>query len=168
MNLAGKHGSSVEKHPSVLLVRLGLEGRLLHLPADLSGGEKQRVAVARALANNPPIILADEPTGNLDSRSGRDLMMLLFELAREEGKAVVVVSHDQRIADIADRVLWLEDGHLSNKPPEVEHHVKDPVCGMVMNIRGAAFMDNYKGRAFYFCSERCRDKFLERPKEFTG
>lgn len=168
MNLAGKHGSSVEKQSSELLVRLGLEGRLLHLPADLSGGEKQRVAVARALANNPPIILADEPTGNLDSRSGRDLMMLLFELAREEGKAVVVVSHDQRIADIADRVLWLEDGQLSDKPPEVEHHVKDPVCGMVTNIRDAAFMINYKGRAFYFCSERCRDKFLERPEEFTG
>jgi len=118
MNLAGRKDSTVDSDSSRILNRLGLGGRLSHVPADLSGGEKQRVAIARALANDPPLILADEPTGNLDSRSGRDVMMLLSDLTREENKAVVVVSHDPRILDIADRVIWLEDGRLSVKGPE--------------------------------------------------
>lgn len=94
MNLAGRTDSSVETGSRAILERLGLGERLHHVPADLSGGEKQRVAIARALANDPPLILADEPTGNLDSHSGCEVMMLLFDLAREEDKAVVVVSHD--------------------------------------------------------------------------
>jgi putative ABC transport system ATP-binding protein len=118
MNLAGRHDSTVERDSRALLARLGLEKRLTHVPADLSGGEKQRVALARALANDPPLILADEPTGNLDSKSGREVMDLLVELAREENKAVVIVTHDPRIVDIADRVLWLEDGLLAPAKPQ--------------------------------------------------
>jgi putative ABC transport system ATP-binding protein len=118
MNLAGRHDSSVERDSRALLGRLGLEQRLGHVPADLSGGEKQRVALARALANDPPLILADEPTGNLDSKSGREVMDMLVGLAREENKAVVIVTHDPRIIDIADRVLWLEDGRLAPARPQ--------------------------------------------------
>ncbi|MBI5871067.1 MAG: ABC transporter ATP-binding protein [Actinobacteria bacterium] len=118
MNLAGRHDSTVERDSKALLTRLGLEKRFTHVPADLSGGEKQRVALARALANDPPLILADEPTGNLDSKSGREVMDLLVRLAREENKAVVIVTHDPRIIDIADRVLWLEDGLLAPAKPQ--------------------------------------------------
>jgi putative ABC transport system ATP-binding protein len=118
MNLAGRRDGSVDRDSRQLLERLGLGERLHHVPADLSGGEKQRVAVARALANDPPMILADEPTGNLDSGSGREVMAMMTELARERGKAVVVVTHDNRIMGIADRVLWLEDGRLADKGPE--------------------------------------------------
>lgn len=118
MNLAGRHDGSVERDSKAILARLGLEKRLTHVPADLSGGEKQRVALARALANDPPLILADEPTGNLDSKSGREVMDMLVGLAREENKAVVIVTHDPRIIDIADRVLWLEDGRLAPAEPQ--------------------------------------------------
>jgi putative ABC transport system ATP-binding protein len=76
------------------------------------------VAVARALANDPPLILADEPTGNLDSKSGQEVMAMMSELARERDKAVIIVTHDNRIMSIADRVLWLEDGLLSEQEPE--------------------------------------------------
>lgn len=113
MNLAGRRDKSVDHESRSLLERLGLGDRLAHVPADLSGGEKQRVAVARALANDPPLILADEPTGNLDSGSGLEVMRMLSGLAREKDKAVVIVTHDDRIASVADRIMWLEDGRLA-------------------------------------------------------
>ncbi|NDY43503.1 ABC transporter ATP-binding protein [Dissulfurirhabdus thermomarina] len=94
------------------LERVGLADRAGFLPRDLSGGEKQRVSVARAVAADAPIILADEPTGNLDSRSGRAVVDLLAELAVEGGKTVVVVTHDLRLRDRVDRVLWMEDGRM--------------------------------------------------------
>jgi len=93
-----------------ILKRLGLESRMNDVPANLSGGEKQRVAIARALVNDPEIILADEPTANLDSKVGHEVMEILKEIAKIKGKSVLIVSHDDRIKDIADRVLWLEDG----------------------------------------------------------
>jgi putative ABC transport system ATP-binding protein len=117
MNLAGRKDRTVDRDSRELLQRLGLGERLDHVPADLSGGEKQRVAVARALANDPPLILADEPTGNLDSKSGREVMAMMSELARERHKAVIIVTHDSRIMSIADRILWLEDGRLSEQEP---------------------------------------------------
>lgn len=101
-----------------LLRRIGLGDRLDHLPAQLSGGERQRVAIARALANRPPLILADEPTGALDSKNGAAVMALLRELADDGDTSVVCVTHDARIAALADRVLWLEDGVLSDASPE--------------------------------------------------
>ena len=114
LNVAGVTGSSAARRARDLLVEAGLEGRLDFHARDLSGGEKQRVSIARALANHPPLLLADEPTANLDSRHGHEVMELLRDLARKQGSAVVVVSHDPRLRDIADRVLWLEDGRLDD------------------------------------------------------
>jgi putative ABC transport system ATP-binding protein len=86
------------------------------LPHDLSGGQKQRVAIARALAAKPQLLLADEPTAALDSQSGREVVDLLKDLARQQGCGVLMVTHDPRILDIADRLLQMEDGHLFAKP----------------------------------------------------
>lgn len=95
-----------------LLKRLGLEKRMHALPSELSGGEKQRVAIARALINEPKVILADEPTANLDSRIGHEVMQLLCEIACAENRAVVIVSHDERLKTVAKRVITIEDGRL--------------------------------------------------------
>jgi putative ABC transport system ATP-binding protein len=168
MNLAGRTDKSVHDDAYSLLLRLGLEERVDHVPADLSGGEKQRVALARALANDPPLILADEPTGNLDSRSGREVMMLLYDLAKQENRAVVVVSHDARIIDIADRVLWLEDGKLSPKQKEQEKKVEDPVCGMRLELKDVVAYSNIEGKAYHFCSEKCHDKFMADTGQFVS
>ena len=93
-----------------LLERVGLADRMDHLPNELSGGEQQRVAIARALANDPSIIFADEPTGTLDSRIGAQILDLLFGLAEEGNKTLVIVTHDRQIASRGDRVLMIRDG----------------------------------------------------------
>lgn len=95
---------------TALMERVGLKDRLNHLPNELSGGEQQRVAIARALAHDPQIIFADEPTGNLDSRNGAEVLDLLFELADERAKTLVIVTHDPRIAERGDRTLTIRDG----------------------------------------------------------
>ena len=100
------------KRAAELLERVGLKEKLKTFPADLSGGQKQRVAIARALAGEPPIILADEPTAALDSESGKLIMDLLQDLAHEQNRAVVVVTHDNRIFDYADRIVEIEDGQI--------------------------------------------------------
>jgi putative ABC transport system ATP-binding protein len=112
LNVAGSKGPAARQRAAGLLVAAGLEGRLDFRARDLSGGEKQRVSIARAIANRPSLLLADEPTANLDSRHGREVMDLLRELTKEGGRGAVVVSHDERLRRIADRVLWLEDGRL--------------------------------------------------------
>ena len=99
------------------LARVGLSDRADFHPRDLSGGEKQRVSIARAVAAEAPVILADEPTANLDSRTGRQIIDLLAELAKEHGRTVVVVSHDLRLQDHVDRILWMEDGVLHEQQP---------------------------------------------------
>ena len=93
---------------------VGLEDHMAKVPHDLSGGQKQRVAIARALAANPRLLLADEPTAALDSRTGREVVELLRRLAREQSCAVLMVTHDPRIVDVADRLLQMEDGRLMN------------------------------------------------------
>ena len=103
-------GIEATERVTALLKRVGLGDRLNHLPNELSGGEQQRVAIARALAHNPSIIFADEPTGNLDSRNGRQILDLLFELADEGNKTLVMVTHDPDIARLGDRVLTIRDG----------------------------------------------------------
>lgn len=107
-----------------LLGRFHLEDRLSNLPSNLSGGEKQRVAIARALANDPAIILADEPTASLDSKTGHEVMRFLHDIAVQENRAVVIVSHDLRLRDIATQVITIEDGRLS-KHEKVHNHDQD-------------------------------------------
>ena len=96
-----------------LLQRVGLGDRLDYLPSRLSGGQKQRVAIARALATGPKLILADEPTASLDSQTGREVVQLLQELARDRGCPILLVTHDSRVLHVADRILAMEDGHLT-------------------------------------------------------
>jgi len=96
---------------------VGLEDHMGKLPHDLSGGQKQRVAIARALAAQPRLLLADEPTAALDRQSGRDVVNLLQSLAREQGCAVLMVTHDPRILDVADRLVQMEDGRLWSEEP---------------------------------------------------
>jgi putative ABC transport system ATP-binding protein len=95
-----------------LLELVGLGGRANHRPHELSGGEQQRVAVARALANRPDLLLADEPTGQLDSNTGRSIMVLLQQLIRSQGVTAIVATHDPMLIDLADRVLELQDGRI--------------------------------------------------------
>lgn len=160
--LAGvKHGAA-RKKAGVILTELGLSARLNFLPEKLSGGEKQRVAIARALVNDPPLILADEPTANLDSKIGHEIMRLLQNIARKQNRSVIIVSHDQRIKDIADRVLWLEDGQFK----EMRTMAVDPVCGMSIERERAAATLLLNGTTYYFCAEGCRDEFAQQPENF--
>ncbi|MEB3291900.1 MAG: DevA family ABC transporter ATP-binding protein [Synechococcales bacterium] len=98
-----------------LLEQVGLGDRIHYYPSNLSGGQKQRVAIARALVSHPRIILADEPTAALDSKSGREVVELMQQLAKEQGCTILLVTHDNRILDIADRIVHLEDGQLATK-----------------------------------------------------
>lgn len=120
LNLRGQKGVEVLQKSQGLLRKLGLENRMDHYPADLSGGEKQRVAIARALVNEPDLILADEPTANIDSKTGKEVMDMLDSLAKDLKKSLIIASHDWRIKDIADRILWMEDGQISEKREGLE------------------------------------------------
>ena len=157
--LAGVRAREARRKAGSLLTELGLGGRLNFLPEKLSGGEKQRVAIARALVNDPALILADEPTANLDSKIGHEIMRLLRRIAKEQGRSVVIVSHDQRIKDIADRVLWLEDGEFK----ETVTMAVDPVCGMSVERETAIRLD-WDGRTYYFCAQGCRDEFMSKTR----
>jgi len=95
-----------------LLISVGLEKRILHQPAELSGGERQRVAIARAFANNPELVIADEPTGNLDSTTGKKIMEILTDFHKKEGKTIVVVTHDPHIADYSEQIVNIKDGQI--------------------------------------------------------
>jgi len=112
LNLAGIRRPASRDRARELVAALGLAHRGRLRPDALSGGEKQRVAIARALANDPPLLLADEPTGSLDARSGHEVIQLLHQAAHHDGRAVLVVSHDERLRPFADRLLSLEDGVL--------------------------------------------------------
>lgn len=107
-------GREVRRRAVEMLEAVGLGSRLDHFPSQMSGGQKQRVAIARALAARPRIILADEPTASLDKQSGRDVVTLMHDLAKREGVTVLLVTHDNRILDVADRIIHLEDGRLSS------------------------------------------------------
>lgn len=107
-------GREATERVKFLLEKVGLADRMDHLPNELSGGEQQRVAIARALAHDPAIIFADEPTGNLDSRNGGQILDLLFSLAEEGGKTLVTVTHDSNIAARGDRTLIIRDGVVAD------------------------------------------------------
>jgi putative ABC transport system ATP-binding protein len=110
--LDGMPQADARKKAAEWLTKVGLDGRQHHRPDQLSGGQQQRVAVARALTTNPALILADEPTGNLDTRSSDEIAALLRQVANDWGRAVVVVTHDPRIAAHADRIIFLKDGSI--------------------------------------------------------
>jgi putative ABC transport system ATP-binding protein len=104
-----------------MLAFVGLGDRTSYYPDDLSGGQKQRVAIARALVAEPKILLADEPTAALDKKSGREVVELMQRLAQEKGCTILLVTHDNRILDIADRIIYMEDGHLRDANGEMSH-----------------------------------------------
>lgn len=112
-----RHRAETQKRAGELLERFGLGHRLKHRPAELSGGERQRVAIARALINGPSLLLADEPTGNLDLKTGASILDAMIEYRERAGLTMVMVTHDERIAERADRVIRLEDGRVVEEPP---------------------------------------------------
>ncbi len=112
MIFAGVDRDEREKRVKDLLERVGLKERMNHKPNELSGGQQQRVAIARALANDPTIILADEPTGNLDLNTGLEIINLLKQFNREKGVTIMTATHDLKLLDVADRILWLRDGRI--------------------------------------------------------
>ncbi|NJL85234.1 MAG: ABC transporter ATP-binding protein [Leptolyngbyaceae cyanobacterium SM1_1_3] len=116
LEIQGIRGRTAKEQVSRLLQQVGLADKANYLPQDLSGGQKQRVAVARALAGSPQIIMADEPTAALDSQTGQAVVELLQHLAKEENCTVLIVTHDPRITDYADRITYLEDGLISHHP----------------------------------------------------
>jgi putative ABC transport system ATP-binding protein len=116
IELRGELGIARERARN-LLSEVGLQDRFLHYPAQLSGGEQQRVALARAFAGNPSILLADEPTGNLDSATGATVLDLLLKLNRQEGTTLVLVTHDPALSRLADRTVRLKDGTIVDKLP---------------------------------------------------
>ena len=108
-----------------LLEKLGLKDRVKHLPNQLSGGQQQRVSIGRALMNHPALLLADEPTGNLDSENSKEIVSLLKKFNKENNQTVIIITHDERIALSADRVITIEDGRItrdSKNPAEAENH----------------------------------------------
>jgi putative ABC transport system ATP-binding protein len=155
LNLAGSRGTNAGARARQLLSDLGLGARLDFAADQLSGGEKQRVAVARAIANRPQLILADEPTANLDSQRGQETMRLLRRLANDEGATVLIVSHDERLREVADRVLWLEDGRFK----EMAGLVRDPVCDMLLDPGRAPERIGQNGSVIFFCSRGCREQY---------
>jgi putative ABC transport system ATP-binding protein len=150
-----------------LLEQLGLTARRTALPKTLSGGEQQRVAIARALINEPRLILADEPTGNLDSQSGQEVTMVLHDVARDRGCSVVLVTHDPRVEEVADRILWLEDGAFRDRKAEQHSWVRDPVCGMRVDEWTATLSTAYQGHRYLFCSKRCLERFDVDPSRYA-
>ena len=163
LNLANVTGRRARHRAERLLRDFGLGERLRFRPAELSGGEKQRVAIARALVNEPAVVLADEPTANLDSKIGHEIARLLRAAASEQGRSVVIVSHDARLKDIAGSGVLAEDGEFRS----MSEMATDPVCGMAVE-RGAAPHYRWDGATYFFCSGACRDEFAAEPERFES
>jgi putative ABC transport system ATP-binding protein len=121
LRYAGISRAERRDRAQALLERVGLTERGDHRPPQLSGGERQRVAIARAIACRPRVLLADEPTGALDTRTGEEILALLLELREKEGLTILLVTHDPRVAERADRQIFLKDGRLASDPSGAEH-----------------------------------------------
>ncbi len=115
---AGVKSKAAQERASLMLERVGLKERLTHLPDELSGGEQQRVAIARALANHPKIILADEPTGDLDTKTGTEVVQIMYEATKKENASVLVVTHDPVVADRAEKLFEMRDGMITKGPQQ--------------------------------------------------
>lgn len=122
MRLAKRDSKEMKARTDELLSLVGMQDRAKHKPDALSGGEQQRIGLATALANDPPILLADEPTGELDSETGHQILMLFRKLRDEFGKTVIIVTHDQRIGQIADSVMMIVDGRITEEMSGKEFH----------------------------------------------
>ena len=135
LDLKRIQGDKAKQEARRLLEQVGLATKYESFPSDLSGGQKQRVAIARALAGTPSVILADEPTAALDSVSGRNVMEMMRDLARKHGRGVVVVTHDSRVTEFADRIVHMEDGRIVE---EAVSGLKRPTEVMSMGVPSAA------------------------------
>jgi putative ABC transport system ATP-binding protein len=113
MIFSGKSEAEAKKRGMELLAMVGLDQRPHHRPDELSGGQQQRVAIARALANDPAIILADEPTANLDSKTGEEIIALMCKLKAESGVTIISATHDHKMLEASDRVVWIRDGQIA-------------------------------------------------------
>ena len=122
MRLAKKDAKTLRTRADELLVLVGMGDRAKHKPDELSGGEQQRIGIATALANDPPLLLADEPTGELDSETGHEVLALFRKLRDEFGKTIVIVTHDQRIGQIADSIMTIVDGRITGEMSGEEFH----------------------------------------------
>ncbi len=123
MAVSGFNISDQRQQAQTLLQQLGLGHRLHAKPKNLSGGERQRVAIARALINNPALVLADEPTANLDSHIGHEVMQILCSIGCKQKRSIIIVSHDERIKDVAHRVIYIEDGRFTSTEPGKHNQV---------------------------------------------
>jgi putative ABC transport system ATP-binding protein len=123
LSLKGIRGRDAKKEAHRLLDLVGIEHKYQAFPADISGGQKQRVAIARAVAGSPVAILADEPTAALDSHTGKAVVEMMAQLAHKQNRSVVIVTHDGRLADYADRIVWMEDGVLAQVPDKTADNV---------------------------------------------
>ncbi len=130
MIFAGLSRKEREEKARRLLERVGLGDRLHHRPHELSGGQQQRVAIARALANDPDIILADEPTGNLDLNTGLKIVHLLRELNKERGVTVITATHDLKMIDVSDRIMWIRDGIIERVEERVGIEITEEELGI--------------------------------------
>ena len=126
--IAGRSTSDARQRAQELLKFMGLSDRATHKPAELSGGEKQRVAVARALVNNPAVILADEPSGSLDSKNKQELHQLFFDLRDQFGQTFVIVTHDEELAKLTDRTIHLRDGLIVPPHPVFSEEAVEPTA----------------------------------------
>ncbi|MBV5306833.1 MAG: ABC transporter ATP-binding protein [Desulfobulbaceae bacterium] len=118
--------SEIKKRAAEMLGRVGLADRLSHYPSQLSGGQQQRVAIARALINRPPVLFADEPTGNLDSRTSEEVLQMFERLNHEDGITIIMVTHDPKVAAHARQVICMNDGLIQNNDPVVSPEQKTP------------------------------------------
>ena len=125
MTFAGINPGDAREKAAVILRQVGLGERMFHRPYELSGGQQQRVAVARAIANDPVIVLADEPTANLDVDTGQEMIELLKNLCQERGITVISATHDMKMLDVSDRIMWIEDGRVKRleERADLEIHV---------------------------------------------